>query len=430
MTDTQNSSSIIETHLAKLNESNDSVNKHKADAITSFMKMGFPTTRHEEWKYTPTLFFSKSELDYRNSYVVKNSEVLEPSVFESINKIVFINGSISLHHSVFTDDIEVHHIDASASHTLFQAHFNTLANNTKEPYVAFNTSFYMQGVFVVVKKNSVLEQPILIEYHDTSEAVDYLQQIRNLIVFESGAHASIIVKHYTKDAVKSLSNEVNELILYPNSHAKIYLIQDNLHEIQNLNTWEIAQERDANCDVFTYSDSGALVRNNLHIAMNAPGLTCDTKAIYLASKKSIIDNHLKIEHKLPHCSSFQLYRGVMNDEGTGVFNGKIHVHVDAQKTDAYQSNKNLLLSKNANIYTKPQLEIFADDVKCSHGAAIGNIDENALFYLIARGISKATAKSMLTVAFANEVIEKLDNEAVKTYVEKAIERALDADIRY
>jgi Fe-S cluster assembly protein SufD len=120
----------------------------------------------------------------------------------------------------------------------------------------------------------------------------------------------------------------------------------------------------------------------------------------------------------------------MNDEGTGVFNGKIHVHVDAQKTDAYQSNKNLLLSKNANIYTKPQLEIFADDVKCSHGAAIGNIDENALFYLIARGISKATAKSMLTVAFANEVIEKLDNEAVKTYVEKAIERALDADIRY
>ena len=424
MTDTVSIKSVFNHHLEQLNGSAAALSEIKKAALESFVEMKFPTSKNEEWKYTPTLLFAKSELDYSTTYKITGDETLLPSAFEAKVKIVFINGVYSKAHSTTSDLIEVMSITEASSHPRFLNYFNTLANNSTEPYTAFNTCFFKEGVFITVKKNAQIEGAIVIEYHETEAAQHYVQQIRNLLVIETGAIASFIVKHAINHTQSSLSNTFNELIVEENAQATIYLVQNELHHIHHINTWEVEQKRDARCNFFTYSDSASLLRNNLHILMNAAGLTCDTKGIYLASKKNIIDNHLKIEHKHPHCSSFQLYRGIMQDEGTGVFNGKIHVHKYAQKTDAYQSNKNLLLSSNAYIYTKPQLEIFADDVKCSHGATIGNLDEAALFYCTARGIRKETAKMMLTVAFANEVLNQLENEAVQQYVEQAIERAL------
>lgn len=397
----------------------------KTEALAHFFRMGFPTTRNEEWKYTPTLGFSKSTIDYGNTYVISNKEVIADSVLASENRIVFINGSLSLHHSTFSADIDFMPMNAAINHPKYISNFNRLANNSAEAYTAFNTAFFSEGAFIVVKKNSSMQIPVLIEYHETEAATDYLQNIRNLIILESAANASIIVKHYVGAAAQSLSNTMNELILEANAQCEVFQIQDQLADIQHINTWEVEQNRDASCHFFTYTDSGQLVRNNLHIAMNAPGLMCDTKGIYIAGKKSVIDNHLKIEHQLPHCNSFQLYRGIMKEEGTGVFNGKILVHKDAQKTDAYQSNKNLLLSPTANIYTKPQLEIFADDVKCSHGATIGNLDENAMFYCLARGIDPITAKSLLINAFANDVVKKVSNHRVKNYIEQTLRDRLE-----
>lgn len=425
MRDTVELKKIVDSQLQRINVDSMDGRDAKVNALKNFEQLGFPSTRNEEWKYTPTLSFSKSAIDYALNYIVKGTEDITASAFESEHKIVFINGAYSAAHSLHTEDIELLSIAEAQQHAKYIAYFNSLANNAAEPYTAMNTAFYQEGIFLVVRKNSEVKSPILIEFHEDKESELLIQQIRNLIVFETGAQASIIVKHYVDQKIRSLSNTMTELILEPNAHCDLYQIQDQLGVIQHINTWEIAQNRDSVINFFSYSDSGSLVRNNVHIQMNAPGLTCDTKGIYIADKKNIIDNHLKIEHKFPHCSSFQLYRGIMKEEGTGVFNGKIFVHKDAQKTDAYQSNKNLLLSANAYIYTKPQLEIFADDVKCSHGATIGNLDENALFYCLARGISESTAKALLTRAFANEVIKKMHNYRVMNYVEQAMTVALE-----
>lgn len=414
----ENLDKLVEDQQISIKSYSDFLHEIKSNALQHFYALGFPGTRHEEWKYTPTHSFAEQVATQVEPHGVQHAVQLHDPIIDSSIRIVFSNGIFQKDSSTIPDSFQVISITDVEKYEWAKSTFNTLAKNEIEAFTALNTACFLSGIAIRIPKNVVIDDAILIEYYELDSHNTGIKNIRNLVVVEQNASVHIVTKHFINHLHDSHSNIVNEVVLKPNAQCRVYQLQDSLCNSKHITTWEIEQQQDAFCEFFTYAESGKLVRNNIHIALNAPGLTCDTKGVYIATDKNISDQHIKIEHKYPHGTSFQLFRGIVKDEATGVFNGKIFVYKDAQKTDAYQSNKNLLLSDTANMFVKPQLEIFADDVKCSHGAAMGNLDEKALFYCMARGISKEEAKRMLTVAFANEVLKKITYHPIRNYVEK------------
>jgi Fe-S cluster assembly protein SufD len=402
----------------------------RREAVTYFQEKGIPSKKWEDYKYiNPEGLFRIGEF-MSNAPVIREVTELDVermTIIPGAMKLVIVNGVFipklskldRLPKGVTVKSID----DAVISDAVAKAHFGKQANATSDPFIAWNTAVNIGGVFVHIAANTQCEVPIHILHIAGNEAASTWHP-RNLIVADRDSKAEVLESFETIGPVKTLTNVVTEVVAGMNAHLDHYRIQVEGHAGHQVNTTNVLTHKGSNYTTHTYSLSGAWVRNNLHIGFAEQHTETYLYGLYVLDQSRICDNHSVVDHSLPNCISNELYKGVMSGKSTAVFNGKIFVRRDAQKTNAYQTNRNILLSDDATINTKPQLEIYADDVKCSHGTSTGRLDEDALFYLRARGIGEAAARKLLVRAFVEEVVDKVPNEAVKVYIENRLDDLL------
>ena len=299
----------------------------------------------------------------------------------------------------------------------------------RDAFSALNTAFLEDGAYVHVARSTILEAPIHLLFVSTAHAEPIVTHPRNLIVAGENSQVTVIEEYISLGAGASqgsaaLCNTATELVAADHSVVSHFMIEREDVQTFNVSTLRIQQGRAANVSSHSVLAGGGIVRNNVHPVLAGEGGECLINGLFVGSGRQHLDNYMLVEHASPHCASRQFYNGILAERAHGVFHGRIIVHKDAQKTDAKQTNRNLLLSDTAQIDTKPQLEIYADDVKCTHGATIGQIEESALFYLRSRGIDEASARRLLLVAFASECLERMKEGPARTHVEKLINESL------
>ncbi len=386
-------------------------------AIQAFSKVGFPNKKNEEYKYSniESLAQQNFDLDTKTAEIT----IQIPSFDEQEIKIVFVDGAYSSKLSTNTSvkGIAVSNLAAAfVSHTKqINEHFSKYLSSNADPLNALNNALAKEGTFILCDENTVFEKPIHIINIATSNS---FSQQRNLILVEKSASLKVIETFLNNnDLDKSFTTNASEIIVKENAHLEHYIVQNENNNSNLVKITEIHQSANSVVNTGTFTLNGGFVRNNLTIVLDAENCESNLNGLYIPNKKQHVDNHTLVDHKKPNCNSNELYKGVAMDESTAVFNGKIFVRKDAQKTNAFQSNKNILMSDEATVNTKPQLEIYANDVKCSHGTSTGEIDEDALFYLQARGIGKENAMKLMLKAFAGEVIEKINLPMLQVFVE-------------
>jgi Fe-S cluster assembly protein SufD len=284
------------------------------------------------------------------------------------------------------------------------------------------------GVFIHVKKGQKPEQPVLVYHITDARSANIFSQPRSLMVMEENSEIRMVETYRTLGTNESFTNQVLEIIVEQDARLEYYKIQNDGTGNNLVSTTHIRQTGKSFSHTVSISLDGGLVRNNLNVVLDAKNSEAHLYGLYLQSGSSHIDNHTIVDNIKPNCLSNELYKGILTDKSTGVFNGKIFVRQPAQKTNAYQSNKNILLTDTCSVNTKPQLEIFADDVKCTHGCTVGQLNEEGLFYLRSRGISEKTARNLLLSAYASDILEKIQTESLRSYVEKLISRRLEKDL--
>jgi len=401
---------------------NDVTKPLREKALQVFEQLGVPTSRHEEWKYTNiktklSKDFILAPLDSEVNNAVKNYIAsLPPYAF----RLVFLNGVFHSELSIIPEieGLQIANLkEAFATNSpLIEKYYGKLTNLNEEHFSALNTAFVTDGAFIHVRKNVVIDEPIYLHYFFTASDANAFSQTRNLVVVEDGAAIQIAEDFRNASNITVQYNHVSEMFVGKNAQLNLVKLQIETKNVKGIHTLETQIERDGNFFVSTITFEADVIRNNISTRLIGENAHADLSGLYLGKDNAHIDSHILVDHIAPNCTSNQLYKGVLNDDSTGVFNGKIFVKQDAQKTNAFQSSKAILLSKTASVYSKPQLEIFADDVKCSHGAAIGQLDENALFYLQARGIEKEDAKQLLTYAFAHEVIDNIKTKPLRQFL--------------
>ncbi|PKP51605.1 MAG: Fe-S cluster assembly protein SufD [Bacteroidetes bacterium HGW-Bacteroidetes-12] len=391
------------------------------DAKNELNELDFPTSKTEYWKYT------RLGKIVNNTYTLGQPEKIDVSNFLIPNLdaqvLVIVNGHVV---ADFTsvDGVTVTSLSAAKKQNIggLKKYFNTLSQNKKEIFLAFNNAFHTDGIYIEVAKNKIVEKPFHIINITTGN--NTISQSRNLVVANVGSQVKIIESFVNVGGEKNFNNHVSEFVVAENAVLEYNKIQDKKETNFSIATEQIYQEANSNFTINTATFNGALVRNNLTIEVDASNCETNLNGLYLGKNKDHIDNHTVVDHKKPHCNSNEVYKGILDDESTGVFNGKVFVRQDAQITNAFQQNNNILLTDNAAAYSKPELEIYADDVKCSHGSTTGQIDEEAIFYLQSRGISKKGALKLMINAFAKDALEKVSIEALHTYVDNKIEQEL------
>ncbi|MCK0144190.1 Fe-S cluster assembly protein SufD [Arenibacter sp. F26102] len=403
----------------------------RTEAIKNFEAKGFPTKKEEAWKYTSlnTLqkidysIFPKKEnmLEYRD---VKKYFIHEIDTF----KIVFVDGVYSSFLSETTHDgVDVCLMSSALNKPMYKqiidVYFNKIASKD-DSLTTLNTAFSKEGAYIYIPKNKIPKKPIEIVHFSTGNEAALLLQPRNLIIAEENAELQIIERHQSLTANEVFTNSVTEIYAAKNSNVDYYKVQNDLTTASLIDNTYIDQKDGSVVKVHTFSFGGKLTRNNLNFYQNGERIDSTMKGVTIIEEKQHIDHHTLVHHIQPNCESHQDYKGIYGENATGVFNGKIIVDKIAQKTNAFQQNNNILMSDKATINTKPQLEIFADDVKCSHGCTIGQLDEEALFYLQSRGIPKKEARALLMYAFANNVLESVRIPELKVRINKLIANKL------
>jgi Fe-S cluster assembly protein SufD len=303
---------------------------------------------------------------------------------------------------------------------LVERHLARYADFRNDAFLALNTAFFEDGAVVLLPRGAVVEAPIYLLYVSTGGDTPAMVHPRNLIVAGEQAQATIVEDYLSLNSGTVFSNVVTELIARDDSVITHYLLEREDRQALNVSTLRTQQGRAASVTSHSVLLGGSLVRNNVHPVLAGEGGDCLINGLFIGSGRQHIDNYMKVEHAAPHCGSRQFYNGILDDHAHGVFHGRIIVHKDAQKTDAKQTNRNLLLSNDAQIDTKPQLEIYADDVKCTHGATIGQIDEEALFYMRSRGLDERSARALLLFAFASESLERMKPGPVRHFLEELV----------
>jgi Fe-S cluster assembly protein SufD len=414
-----------------LNPTDGDLSKLRLKALELFKAKGFPTTRDEDWKFTNITPFLNDD------FSITAGKALENEVIAAINNatvpgldaylLVLVNGVIEPALSVLPTDnqFRVVPLESIADHQDFAA-YATLSATENNRMLALNTAMFTDGYFIEVPKNSVVDKPVqIIHIYTADEHV--LFQPRHLIVVNPNAKAELIeTSVLLKNNNHVLLNSVTQVSIKENAQLIQYNIQDNKSGDRIINYNQVNQERDSRYDNFTFNLPGAeLIRNNLEIELNGSNTETHMFGLYLVGANQLTDNHTAIHHKFPNSESNEVYKGVLLENGKAVFNGKVFVERPAQKTNAFQQNNNLLLSDKAQVFAKPQLEIFADDVKCSHGCTVGQFDPESLFYLQARGISETSARKLLVEAFMFDVTQKINNEAVKEFVQSLIYKKME-----
>ncbi|BDC99067.1 Fe-S cluster assembly protein SufD [Persicobacter psychrovividus] len=385
-------------------------------AWEKFTATGFPHAKAEEYKYTPITkqldrHFDLSALAPQG--VVSEAEV-KSLVFQSVEADLFVlvngrfNEALSNYEGKGYDVCTLAEADEELVQEVIAKH-----KPQDDPFIHLNNAMASEGLFIHVPKNTQLQKPIIILNVTDSRHGQVVSHARNIIIAEQGAEAVIIEQYKSLGAVKSLTNNVTELFAEANAHLSFYKFQQENDSAFHLGNILVYQTKDSEVTTFTMTLEGAMIRNNLTFLLDGENITSNMYGLSFLKGKSHVDHHTVVDHTHPHCDSNELYKGVFDDKSAGVFNGKIFVREGAQKTNAFQSNKNILLSDDASIDTKPQLEIWADDVKCSHGCTNGQLDPEQLFYLRARGVDKRTAQGMLLYGFAADVLENIKLESLR-----------------
>ncbi|WP_336066428.1 Fe-S cluster assembly protein SufD [Mesoflavibacter sp. CH_XMU1404-2] len=408
----------------------------RTEAIKLFEDKGFPSKKDEAWKYTSL----NSILKHDYSVFPKQENALEYSDVKQYfihdidtYKIVFIDGKYSSHLSQTTHEgMDVCLMSAALTKPKYQLvienYFNKVAE--KDGLSSLNTAFSQEGAFIHIPKNKVVNKPIQIVHFSTGNESALMLQPRNLIVVDENSHVQIIERHQSLTDNPVLTNSVTEIFANKRAIVDYYKIQnDNLNASLIDNTF-VEQKQESHASVHTFSFGGKLTRNNLNYYQNGERIDSTLKGVTIIGEKQHVDHNTLVHHIEPNCESHQDYKGIFDDNATGVFNGKVIVEKEAQKTNAFQSNNNILISDKATINTKPQLEIFADDVKCSHGCTIGQLDESALFYLKSRGIPEKEAKGLLMFAFSNNVLSSVKIPELKQRITKLIALKLGVNIGF
>jgi Fe-S cluster assembly protein SufD len=398
----------------------------RAKAIAALENHEVPTRKWEAWKYTDLKSIASRDYHFSADASLEDiSAYLIPDL--QADYLVFINGIYQEGLSSLSynqDSVSISAISGLSGEDkeLFESHFGSLINGEEDIFTGLNTAYVQEGVFVRARRGKIAENPIHIIHLSQTGEKPMASQFRNLFLIESNSEVKIIESQHTLGEGVSFTNSVTEVLVQKNAGVEYIKLQMESDQASQINSTVVNQEDDSRASVFTISMSGETVRNNLRMMLDGQNIESHLMGINLLSGSQHVDNHTEVHHLKPHCYSNELYKGIMSEMSTGVFNGKIHVYQDAQKTNAFQSNRNILLSDTANIYTKPQLEIYADDVKCSHGATTGRLDEDAMFYLRARGIKEYDARIMLIFAFAMEVVDHISIEPVKDFVASLIQK--------
>lgn len=395
-------------------------------AIKTFENSGFPTKKEEAWKYTSLNSILKE--DYcifpKKENSVEFKEVKKYFLHEiDTYKIVFIDGVYNSFLSETTHDkVDVCLMSSALTKPKYKAvienYFNKAAKD--DSLTSLNTAFAKEGAYIFIPKHREVEKPIEIINFATGNEAALLLQPRNLIVAEENAHVQIIERHQSLTGNAVFTNSVTEIFAEKNSSVDYYKVQNDIHSASLIDNTFISQKDGSNVSVHTFSFGGKLIRNNLNFYQKGERVNSTLKGITIIEDKQHVDHNTLVNHIEPNCESHQDYKGIFAGNSTGVFNGRIIVEKEAQKTDAFQQNNNILIDDKATINSKPQLEIFADDVKCSHGCTIGQLDEEAMFYLQTRGVRKKEAQALLMFAFASNVLESVKIPEVKARITKLI----------
>jgi len=408
----------------------------RTEAIKIFETEGFPTKREEDWKYTSL----NSVLKHDYSVFPKHENALE---FKDVKKyfiheidsykIIFIDGKYSSHLSQTTHDgLDVCLMSAALNkpkyRLIIENYFNKIA--PKNGLSSLNTAFSAEGAYIHIPKNKLVEKPIQIIHFSTGNEAALMLQPRNLIVVDENSHVQIIERHQSLTDNPVLTNSVTEIFTNKRAIVDYYKIQNDKENASLIDNTFVNQKQESIAKVHTFSFGGKLIRNNLNFYQNGERIDSTMKGITIIGNKQHVDHNTLVHHIEPNCESHQDYKGIFDGSSIGVFNGKVVVNKEAQKTNAFQANNNILISDKASINTKPQLEIFADDVKCSHGCTIGQLDESAMFYLRSRGIPEKEARALLMFAFSNNVLDSVKIPEIKTRITKIIANKLGVNIGF
>ncbi|MBL7699311.1 MAG: Fe-S cluster assembly protein SufD [Chitinophagaceae bacterium] len=401
------------------------------NAFDAFNKMGIPTARHEEWKYTRIGNVFNKELHFKPTSTITPQELDQMRLpgHENANEIVFVNGIFSTSLSnVRSKELTVKSLKEASAGEFSEIVSKNLGNSnrySKDGIHALNSAFAHEGVFIHISNGKIAEHPVYIYHITDARETNVLAQPRNLVYVSERAEIEFAETHFTLGVSESFTNEVLEIVVEKDANVSYYKIQNDKEQSSQVCTTHFRQVGKSYIHAVTISLNGGMVRNNLNITLEAEHAEAHLYGLYFLQGNSHVDNHTVVDHVKANCLSNELYKGIVSDNATAVFNGKIFVQPHAQKTNAYQSNKNILLSEGASVNTKPQLEIFADDVKCSHGCTVGQLDEEGLFYLRSRGISEDTARSLLVHAFAIDILEHVKPAILRSYVDKLIFERLE-----
>ena len=422
----------FEDHL----EDDSPIHDIRSKAINVFEGKGFPTKKEEAWKYTSLkgilnddyCLFPKRD----NNVELKNVRKYFLHDLDTF-KIVFIDGVYSSFLSETThDSMDICLLSSALSKSKYNAVVETYYNKaaSQDSLTSLNTAFAKEGAYICIPKNKEVEKPIEIINFATGNEASLMLQPRNLIVVGENAHVQIIERHQSLTDHAIFTNSVTEIFADKRAHVDYYKIQNDNSNASIIDNTFIEQQRESICKVHTFSFGGKITRNNLNFYQK--GEYCDSilKGITILKDKQHVDHNTLVQHIAPNCESHQDYKGLYADHSTGVFNGKVLVEKEAQKTNAFQQNNNILIDDNATINAKPQLEIFADDVKCSHGCTIGQFDEDALFYLQTRGIAIKEAQALLMYAFANSVLESVKIPELERRINKIIANKIGVNIGF
>ncbi len=408
----------------------------KNKAIATFEKIGFPHTKLEEWRLNNTEPFLKA--DYQHHFQPQNIDIDVERIFQcevpdlDTFVVVLFNGRYIYKNTPLTklaDGTIIGSFEKALEEypEIVEKHFNQYTKTDKNGFVALNTAFAQDGIFIYVPKNVVVDQAVqIINIINSNE--DLFVQPRNLIVLEKNSNITLVTCDHSLTRNLSFSNAVTEILLEENANLNHIRVQNKGDNSTLINTTFVHQKNNSTLTNNVLTLNAGLIRNDLDIALNGEGCNTNLYGIYLADKTQFVDNHTFIDHILPNSHSNELYKGILDDKAKAVFSGKVMVRRDAQKTNAFQSNKNILLTDEATINTKPHLEIYADDVKCSHGATVGQLDNEAMFYLRSRGLGEDCARMLLMYAFADEVINKIPIEALRVRLGKMVSKRLRGEL--
>lgn len=403
----------------------------REDALVRFNEAGFPTTRDEDWRFTNVSALAQTpfRMAAREHPAVTAQQIEPYDMAGSACQMVFINGRFAPQLSRLKNlprGLEVSSLAEAVARDEegVKLHLGRHANTRRDAFVALNAALWEDGAYVHIRKNALIEQPIHLLYLSVGEDEAIMTHPRTLIVAEAGSEAAVVEDCVSLGDDVAFSNAVTELVAGDGAVVSHCMIERENDRSFNISTLRTQQSRSANVASHSILLGGSLVRNNVHPVLAGEGAECLINGLFIGAGHQHLDNYMLVEHASPNCSSRQFYNGILDGHAHGVFHGRIIVHKDAQKTDAKQTNRNLLLSDEARIDTKPQLEIHADDVKCTHGATIGQIDENALFYLRSRGLDEVHARKALLEAFAGECVGRIQQSAVRSFVENLLQDRL------